>query len=186
MDQNVTFESHLLIIIHVLKFYNDNLYLYHGGIENFFTRYYKRAYQELFVQSDTSNGHDSGISAGSKGCISDYHQFGWLLFLALRMHGFGHFKDLVTCTNGLVSILVSPCSIISSHILVCFEYGNIWFTSKAPYVFVFWFFRLYLFFMYPSMPGSLEFKIHQFLVDFLELFTCIWHCEFIFQFCFLS
>ncbi|KAG6477332.1 hypothetical protein ZIOFF_066585 [Zingiber officinale] len=69
------------------------------------SRYYKRAYQELFMQTDSNNGHDSAISAGSKGCISDYHQFGWLLFLALRMHAFGHFKDLVTCTNGLVSIL---------------------------------------------------------------------------------
>ncbi|KAG6512896.1 hypothetical protein ZIOFF_031035 [Zingiber officinale] len=69
------------------------------------SRYYKRAYQELFMQTDTSNGHDSTISTCEKGYISDYHRFGWLLFLALRIHAFGRFKDLVTCTNGLVSIL---------------------------------------------------------------------------------
>lgn len=38
---------------------------------------------------------------------SEYHRFGWLLFLALRVHAFSRFKDLVTCTNGLISILVS-------------------------------------------------------------------------------
>ncbi|WOG90025.1 hypothetical protein DCAR_0209266 [Daucus carota subsp. sativus] len=51
-------------------------------------RHYKRAFHELFLVKD-----------------SDYFRFGWLLFLALRVHAFSRFKDLVTCSNGLVSIL---------------------------------------------------------------------------------
>jgi len=39
--------------------------------------------------------------------VSECHRFGWLLFLALRVHAFSRFKDLVTCTNGLISIMVS-------------------------------------------------------------------------------
>lgn len=38
---------------------------------------------------------------------SDYYRFGWLLFLALRVHVFHVRKDLVSCTHGLVSVLVS-------------------------------------------------------------------------------
>ncbi|WOL03887.1 retinoblastoma-related protein [Canna indica] len=77
------------------------------------SRYYKRAYQELFLQNDANSGQKSAVS-GAKGYISDYHRFGWLLFLALRIHAFGRFKDLVTCTNGLVSIL----AILTLHVPV--------------------------------------------------------------------
>ncbi|KAK3015221.1 hypothetical protein RJ639_006859 [Escallonia herrerae] len=68
------------------------------------SKYYKRAYREFFL---TSAAIDDKQSAGVTGIdyVSDYHRFGWLLFLALRVHAFSHFKDLVTCTNGLVSIL---------------------------------------------------------------------------------
>lgn len=38
---------------------------------------------------------------------SDYYRFGWFLFLALRVHVFRLCKDLVSCTHGLVSVLVS-------------------------------------------------------------------------------
>ena len=72
----------------------------------FFTRYYKRAYHELFLAKDTNTDKQSAAGDGS-----DYHRFGWLLFLALRAHAFSRFKDLVTCTNGLVSILVSYISL---------------------------------------------------------------------------
>ncbi|KAG1330964.1 Retinoblastoma-related protein [Cocos nucifera] len=68
------------------------------------SRYYKRAYQELFLPNDASSGRHS-VAPNSVGYVSDYHHFGWLLFLALRIHAFSRFKDLVTCTNGLVSIL---------------------------------------------------------------------------------
>ncbi|KAK8952924.1 Retinoblastoma-related protein [Platanthera guangdongensis] len=67
------------------------------------SRHYRRAYLELFLPSD-SNNQSSAVSSHT-GYISDYHHFGWLLFLALRVHTFSRFRDLVTCTNGLVSIL---------------------------------------------------------------------------------
>uniref|UniRef100_A0A7N1A0T2 Retinoblastoma-related protein n=1 Tax=Kalanchoe fedtschenkoi TaxID=63787 RepID=A0A7N1A0T2_KALFE len=68
------------------------------------SKYYKRAYREFFLPTDEDVVKNSG-STSSSGYISDYHRFGWLLFLALRIHAFSRFKDLVTCTNGLVSIL---------------------------------------------------------------------------------
>ncbi|GMP82152.1 hypothetical protein CsSME_00036599 [Camellia sinensis var. sinensis] len=74
-----------------LEFYDD-------------TRYYKRAFREFFLTSDAKVGEQSTAAIAS-GYVSDYHRFGWLLFLALRTHAFSRFKDLVTCTNGLVAIL---------------------------------------------------------------------------------
>lgn len=64
-----------------------------------------RAYRDFFSTSDTIVDKQSA-AANVSGYVSDYHRFGWLLFLALRVHAFSRFKDLVTCTNGLVSILV--------------------------------------------------------------------------------
>lgn len=77
----------------------SNLILFNG------TRYYKRAYLEFFSTSGSNLDKQSSVVSAS-GYVSDYHRFGWLLFLALRVHAFSRFKDLVTCTNGLVSILV--------------------------------------------------------------------------------
>lgn len=68
----------------------------------FFSRHYKRAFHELLSVKDTNIDKQSAVGDGS-----DYFRFGWLLFLALRVHAFSRFKDLVTCSNGLVSILVS-------------------------------------------------------------------------------
>lgn len=83
------------------------------------------------METDTSNGHNSTtISACEKGYISDYHRFGWLLFLALRMHAFGRFKDLVTCTNGLVSILVSLWNIVQTSMPVYFIIETFYSLSK--------------------------------------------------------
>lgn len=76
-------------------------------------RYYKRAYQEFFLTSD-ANGGKISASKGSTGYVSDYHRFGWLLFLALRVHAFSRFKDLLTCSNGLVSVLVSYITLLIS------------------------------------------------------------------------
>lgn len=70
------------------------------------TRHYGRAYRDFFLASDANVDKQSSI-ASSSGYVSDYHRFGWLLFLALRVHVFSRCKDLVTCTNGLVSVLVS-------------------------------------------------------------------------------
>ncbi|XP_056686611.1 retinoblastoma-related protein isoform X2 [Spinacia oleracea] len=71
------------------------------------SKYYKRAYQEFFKSSEADKDlvDASSSSSSSSGTISDYYKFGWLLFLALRVHAFSRFKDLVTCTNGLVSVL---------------------------------------------------------------------------------
>jgi len=79
-----------------------------GAFDNIFTafRYYKRAYQELFLSSDNNEDKQSATS-NSIILLPQYYRFGWLLFLSLREHVFSRFKDLVTCTNGLVSVLVS-------------------------------------------------------------------------------
>ncbi|KVH95741.1 Cyclin-like protein [Cynara cardunculus var. scolymus] len=68
------------------------------------SKYYKRAFRGLFLATH-ANVDGQPIVANSPDYISDCHRFGWLLFLALRVHAFSRFKDLVTCTNGLVSIL---------------------------------------------------------------------------------
>ncbi|KAJ6846103.1 retinoblastoma-related protein-like isoform X2 [Iris pallida] len=68
----------------------------------YLSRFYRRAYQQLFLTSDPSENSSSSSGAGY---LSEYHRFGWLLFLALRVHAFGRFKDMVTCINGLVSTL---------------------------------------------------------------------------------
>ncbi|KAK1311419.1 Retinoblastoma-related protein [Acorus calamus] len=84
------------------------------------SKYYKSAYMEFFIP--TSFNDVKQISGSrSSGYVSDYHRFGWLLFLALRVHAFSRFKDLVTCTNGLVSIL----AILIIHIPVGFRNFNI-------------------------------------------------------------
>lgn len=72
-------------------------YNFNGG------RYYKRVFEEFFVATDANIGRNSSVTVHA----SEYHRFGWLLFLALRVHAFSRFRDLVTCTNGLISILVS-------------------------------------------------------------------------------
>ncbi|KAJ4778883.1 Retinoblastoma-related protein [Rhynchospora pubera] len=62
------------------------------------SRYYKRAYEELFIINET-NGLGNEETAGR-------YRFGWLLFLLLRVRALGQYKDLVTSTNALVSVLV--------------------------------------------------------------------------------
>ncbi|XP_038690014.1 retinoblastoma-related protein-like isoform X2 [Tripterygium wilfordii] len=87
---------------------------------NILSRHYKRAYREFFLTSDAKD--DGQATVGSlTGNVSDYHRFGWLLFLALRIHAFSRVKDLVTCTNGLVSIL----AILIIHVPVRFRNFNI-------------------------------------------------------------
>ncbi|KAM5551544.1 retinoblastoma-related protein [Rosa sericea] len=80
------------------------------------SKYFKKAYREFFLTSDATVDKKSAITNGT-GYVSEYHRFGWLLFLALRVHVFGRVKDLVTCTNGLVSIL----AILIIHVPVRFR-----------------------------------------------------------------
>lgn len=84
------------------------------------SKYYKRAYQELFLSSN-SNEDNQSATANSTILLPQYYRFGWLLFLSLREHVFSRFKDLVTCTNGLVSVL----AILITHVPVCFRNFNI-------------------------------------------------------------
>lgn len=83
------------------------------------SKYYKRAYQEFF--KTTADKEPADANTSSSGCVSDYYRFGWLLFLALRVHAFSRFKDLVTCTNGLVSVL----AILIVHIPVRLRNFNV-------------------------------------------------------------
>ncbi|XP_008231639.1 PREDICTED: retinoblastoma-related protein [Prunus mume] len=80
------------------------------------SKYYKRAYREFFLTSDANADKQSAVASGT-GYVSEYHRFGWLLFLALRVHVFSRFKDLLTCANGLVAIL----AILIIHVPVCFR-----------------------------------------------------------------
>ncbi|KAK8938383.1 Retinoblastoma-related protein [Platanthera zijinensis] len=66
------------------------------------SRFYKKAYYQFFKASGRCSWRNL---SGLDDYVSDYHYFGWLLFLALRAHAFSRFKDLVTSTNALVSIL---------------------------------------------------------------------------------
>ncbi|OIT07525.1 PREDICTED: retinoblastoma-related protein 1 isoform X1 [Nicotiana attenuata] len=84
------------------------------------SKYYKRAYQELFLASGNNEDKPSATS-NSAIHLPQYYRFGWLLFLSLRIHVFSRFKDLVTCTNGLVSVL----AILIIHVPVRFRNFNI-------------------------------------------------------------
>ncbi|KAG8048109.1 hypothetical protein GUJ93_ZPchr0008g13043 [Zizania palustris] len=83
------------------------------------SRYYKRAYQELFLLNDAKPEENSLQPNAQQ--ASDYYRFGWLLFLVLRIQTFSRFKDLVTSTNGLVSVL----AILIVHIPVRLRNFNI-------------------------------------------------------------
>ncbi|XP_009618088.1 retinoblastoma-related protein 1 isoform X3 [Nicotiana tomentosiformis] len=84
------------------------------------SKYYKRAYQELFLASGNNEDKPSATSSSAIH-LPQYYRFGWLLFLSLRIHVFSRFKDLVTCTNGLVSVL----AILIIHVPVRFRNFNI-------------------------------------------------------------
>ncbi|KAK3228768.1 hypothetical protein Dsin_000649 [Dipteronia sinensis] len=89
------------------------------------SKHYKRTYRDFFLPSDASGDKQSDVTSAT-GYVSDYHRFGWLLFLGLRVHAFGRFKDLVTCTNGLASIL----AILIMHVPVRFRNFNIYDLSR--------------------------------------------------------
>lgn len=81
------------------------------------SKYYKRVFEEFFVSTDANVENKSSVT----GRVSECHRFGWLLFLALRVHAFSRFKDLVTCTNGLISIM----AILIIHVPARFRNFNI-------------------------------------------------------------
>ncbi|EYU26041.1 hypothetical protein ABFS82_11G082100 [Erythranthe guttata] len=81
---------------------------------------YERAFREFFSIADGNNDKQL-VVANTSGCESDYYRFGWLLFLALRVHVFSLCKDLVTCTHGLVSVL----AILLIHVPARFRNFNV-------------------------------------------------------------
>ncbi|XP_056844873.1 retinoblastoma-related protein 1-like isoform X2 [Raphanus sativus] len=87
------------------------------------SKYYKRGYREFFLTYDANAEKNSANSASY---LPDSYRFGWLLFLALRNHAFSRFKDLVTCTNGLVSVL----AILIIHVPCRFRNFNIQDSSR--------------------------------------------------------
>ncbi|XP_074286888.1 retinoblastoma-related protein-like [Silene latifolia] len=68
------------------------------------SNYYKRAFKEFFKTSEAEL-KPAVTSTSSPDHMADYSRFGWLLFLALRVHAFSSSRDLVSCIHGLVSIL---------------------------------------------------------------------------------
>ncbi|XVF00180.1 hypothetical protein REPUB_Repub03eG0262900 [Reevesia pubescens] len=79
-------------------------------------RSYKRAFGELFLTSDANIDKQQNATSAPN-YVTEYHRFGWLLFLALRVHAFSRFKDLVTCANGFVSVL----AILIIHVPIRFR-----------------------------------------------------------------
>jgi len=83
-----------------------------------FCRHYKRVYQDFFLSPDTFTNIVSRSLSGARdgNHVSIHMQFGWMLFLTLRVHILQQFSDLVTCTNALLVVMVStspyrPCVI---------------------------------------------------------------------------
>uniref|UniRef100_A0ACD5Y271 Uncharacterized protein n=1 Tax=Avena sativa TaxID=4498 RepID=A0ACD5Y271_AVESA len=66
-------------------------------------RYYKRAYQELFLSNDGKPADNSSESNAQQ--ASEHYRFGWLLFLSLRIQTNSRAKNLLTSTTELVSVL---------------------------------------------------------------------------------
>ncbi|KAI4332948.1 hypothetical protein L6164_017814 [Bauhinia variegata] len=81
---------------------------------------YKRVFGDFFLTTDANVEEQSAVPRATN-YSSEYHRFGWLLFLVLRVHAFSRFKDLVTFTTGLVSIL----AILIIHVPVRFRNFNI-------------------------------------------------------------
>jgi len=89
-------------------------------------RHYKRAYQELFSSNDGKCSDNSSESNNQE--ASDYYRFGWLLFLVLRIQTFSRFKDLVTSTNELVSVLVRTSAMIFTSVFSSLAAGQLIYT----------------------------------------------------------
>ncbi|KAJ7516377.1 hypothetical protein O6H91_22G056100 [Diphasiastrum complanatum] len=75
----------------------------------FLFNYYKRVYHTFFSTEDQSGTNHSGpiIGATKEENFPPHLQFGWMLFLSLRMRALSRFPDLVSCTNALLSVIIS-------------------------------------------------------------------------------
>ena len=107
-------------------------------------RHFKHAYQDFFLSGNDHQDKSLSVVANGSGPLSNYLRFGWMLFLALKFHVFSQFKDSVTCTNGLVSIL----AILILHVPRCHTrfslddstwFGNFLLVWKNIYLFIYLF-----------------------------------------------
>ncbi|KAH7293871.1 hypothetical protein KP509_28G046300 [Ceratopteris richardii] len=76
--------------------------------------YYKRNYNRFFLSSRMMHCSCSKHLVNGASITCDHLRFGWMLFLALRDHVLAQF-DLVTCTNGLIAILVVMILHVPTH-----------------------------------------------------------------------
>ncbi|KAJ7517798.1 hypothetical protein O6H91_21G040500 [Diphasiastrum complanatum] len=70
--------------------------------------YYKRVYHTFFSpEENVGTNHIVPISgASAEETFPPHLQFGWMLFLSLRVHALSPFPDLVSCTNALLSVII--------------------------------------------------------------------------------
>ncbi|GKV39649.1 hypothetical protein SLEP1_g47391 [Rubroshorea leprosula] len=92
----------------------------HLSLLSLFSKSYKLAFWEFFVTSNTNLDKNPDANCATDPVL-EYHRFGWLLFLALRVHAFSRSIDLVRCTNGFVSIL----AVLIIHVPTRFRNFNI-------------------------------------------------------------
>ncbi|WOL12603.1 retinoblastoma-related protein-like [Canna indica] len=85
-------------------------------------KFYNRGFQEFFSILNTRSKDQASNNTEN---VLDFYRFGWLLFLALRTHAFTNCKNLVMCTNGLVSIL----AILIIHLPIRFRNFSVQDTS---------------------------------------------------------
>ena len=72
-----------------------------------FCRNYKKNFYKFFLSPNEDQEDHSLLDSSVEAERIMYLKFGWMLFLALRMHAPGQFVDLMTCANGLIAIFVS-------------------------------------------------------------------------------
>lgn len=77
--------------------------------------FYRRNYNIFFLSSRMTNCSSSHSTTYGTSFTCDHLRFGWMLFLALSKHILTQF-DLVTCTNGLIAIIVSLCILTYSEL----------------------------------------------------------------------
>jgi hypothetical protein len=94
-----------------LPFYDYYVLIHDNDVVCF--RYYKRAYQELFLSNDGKPADNSSETSAQQ--ASEHYRFGWLLFLSLRIQTNSRAKNLLTSTTELVSVLVRTPTMIELH-----------------------------------------------------------------------
>jgi hypothetical protein len=108
---HLPFSLFLLAFSLVLIIYDYYVLIHDNDVVCF--RYYKRAYQELFLSNDGKPADNSSETSAQQ--ASEHYRFGWLLFLSLRIQTNSRAKNLLTSTTELVSVLVRTPTMIELH-----------------------------------------------------------------------